>query len=256
VIKLENIQVVYGVGTDTEIRALQIPSLDVGLGSWCNVIGPNGSGKTTLLKVLSGEIESFKGSVFLDGRNVTKWKARHLSSSVQLLEQSPERNTVPSMTIEENLSLYSQNGRFPSFSFLGKGIAEKIKHLLMRFEMGLETRLSCQVGLLSGGQKQAVALAAVLLRKPKVLLLDEFLASIDPKSSPKLLSVVREVASEQGITILMVSHDLTHVEATGDRLIILSNGQVADDVQTVDRVLHRSEIVSRYSAILERNGLL
>jgi putative ABC transport system ATP-binding protein len=122
--------------------------------------------------------------------------------------------------------------------------------------MGLETRLSGQVGFLSGGQKQAVALAAVLLRAPKVLLLDEFLASIDPKASPKLLSVVREAASEQGITVLMVSHDLTHVEATGDRLIILSNGQVADDIPTADTGLQRSEIISRYSAILERNGLL
>ncbi len=255
-IKLENIQVIYGLGTDTEIHALHIASLEIESRCWCNVIGPNGSGKTTLLKVLSGGLDSFNGSVFIDGTNVTKWKARNLSNSVQLLEQSPERNTVPSMTVEENLRLYSQNGRFPSFSFLGKGSAERIKQLLARFEMELETRLSSQVGLLSGGQKQAVALAAVLLRAPKVLLLDEFLASIDPKASPKLLSVVREAASEQGITVLMVSHDLTHVEATGDRLIILSNGQVADDISSSDRVLSRSEIVSRYAAILERNGLL
>lgn len=255
-IKLENIEVTYGLGTDTEIRALRLPSLEVGLGCWCNVIGPNGSGKTTLLKVLSGGIDSFSGSVFIEGRDVTRWQARRLSSSVQLLEQSPERNTIPSMTVEENLRLYSQNGRFPSFSFLGKGSPDRIKQLLTRFEMELETRLSSQVGLLSGGQKQAVALAAVLLRAPKVLLLDEFLASIDPKASQKLLSVVREAASAQGITVLMVSHDLTHVETTGDRLIILSNGQVADDLSTTDHALQRSEIVSRYSAILERNGIL
>lgn len=255
-IKIENIQVIFGLGTDTEIRALHIPSLEIRSHSWCNVIGPNGSGKTTLLKVLSGGLDSFNGSVFIDGRDVTRMKARHISSSVQLLEQSPERNTVPSMTIEENLRLYSQNGRFPSFSLLGKGSVDKIKHLLKRFEMELETRLSSQVGQLSGGQKQAVALAAVILRAPKVLLLDEFLASIDPKASPKLLSVVRQAASEQGITVIMVSHDLTHVEITGDRLIILSNGQVADDISTGERTLQRSEIISRYSAILERNGVL
>ena len=255
-IKLENIEVIYGSGTDTAIRALRIPILEVGSGCWCNVIGPNGSGKTTLLKVLSGGIDSFSGSIFIEGRNVTRWRARHLSDSVQLLEQSPEKNTIPSMTIEENLLLYSQNGRFPSFSFLGKGSPDRIKQLLARFEMDLELRLSSQVGLLSGGQRQAVALAAVLLRAPKVLLLDEFLVSIDRKSAPKLLSVVRETASEQGITVLMVSHDLTHVETTGDRLIILSNGQVVDDLSTADRVLHRSEIVARYSAILERNGIL
>lgn len=221
------------------------------------MIGPNGSGKTTLLKILSGGIESFEGNVFIDGRTATKAKARHLSSSVQLLEQSPERNTVPSMTIEENLRLYSQNGRFPSLSFLNKGGTEKIKRLLARFEMDLESRLSSQVGLLSGGQKQAVALAAVLLRSPKVLLLDEFLASIDPMSAPKLLSVVREeAAAERGITVLMVSHDLTQVEATGDRLIILANGKVADDISTEGQAMKRAEIVSRYSVILERNGLL
>lgn len=255
-IRLEDIRVIYNTGTDNEIRALDIPSLEIGSGGWCNVIGPNGSGKTTLLKILSGGIESFEGNVFIDGRSATKAKARHFSRSVQLLEQSPERNTVPSMTIEENLRLYSRNGRFPSLSFLNKGGTEKIKRLLARFEMDLESRLSSQVGLLSGGQKQAVALAAVLLRSPKVLLLDEFLASIDPMSAPKLLSVVREAAAERGITVLMVSHDLTQVEATGDRLIILANGKVADDISTEGQAMKRSEIVSRYSVILERNGIL
>lgn len=255
-IRLENIRVVYKIGTDNEVRALDIPSLEIGSGRWCNVIGPNGSGKTTLLKILSGGIESFEGNVFIDGRTATKTRARHLSFSVQLLEQSPERNTVPSMTIEENLRLYSQNGRIPSLSFLNKGGTEKIKHLLARFEMDLESRLSSQVGLLSGGQKQAVALAAVLLRSPKVLLLDEFLASIDPMSAPKLLSVVREAAAERRITVLMVSHDLTQVESTGDRLIILANGKVADDISTEGQAMKRTEIVSRYSLILERNGLL
>lgn len=255
-ITLKDIEVLYGSGTDAEIRALHVPTLEIDSSCWCNVIGPNGSGKTTLLKVVSRGIDSFGGSVFIDGRDVTKWKPRHLSSTVQFLEQSPDRNTVPSLTIEENLRLYSQNGRFPSFSFLRRGSADRIRSLLERFEMDLETRLSSQVGLLSGGQKQAVALAAVLLRAPKVLLLDEFLASIDPKASPRLLSVVREAASERGITVLMVSHDLTHVEATGDRLIILSNGQVADDISTAHQGLQRTEIVSRYSAILERDGHL
>jgi len=256
VIKLENIEVVYGLGTDNEIHALHVPALEVGSGCWCNVIGPNGSGKTTLLKVISRGIDSFSGSVFIEGRNVTTWKASHLSNSIQLLEQTPEKNIIASMTIEENLRLYSRNGRFPSFSFLSKGSSDRIKQLLALFEMDLENRLSSQVGLLSGGQKQAVALAAVLLRTPKVLLLDEFLASIDPKASPKLLSVVREAATKQKITVLMVSHDLTHVESTGDRLIILSNGQLADDMSTAERPFERSEIVSRYSAILERNGIL
>jgi putative ABC transport system ATP-binding protein len=256
VINIANIEVTYGRGTDAEICALHIPSLKIAPGCWCNLIGPNGSGKTTLLKVLSRAIGLSSGTVFIDGHDVTTWKPRHLASKVQLLEQSPERNTVPSMTIEENLRLYSQNGRFPSLSFLGRGSADGIKNLLKRFEMELEKRLSTQVGLLSGGQRQAVALAAVLLRKPRVLLLDEFLASIDPKASPKLLSVVREAACERGITVLMVSHDLTHVETTGDRLIILSNGHVADDISTANRVMDRSQIVSHYSAVLERNGVL
>jgi putative ABC transport system ATP-binding protein len=256
VIRLQDIEVTYGAGTDAPIRALCIPSLHIAPGCWCNVIGPNGSGKTTLLRILSGGGGAFRGDVFVQGINVTKWKARRLYGCVQLVEQSPDRNTVPSMTVEENLRLYSQPGGIPSLSFLGSGSVGRIRHLLARFEMGLEDRLSSQVGLLSGGQKQAVALAAVLLRSPKVLLLDEFLASIDPKASPKLLSIVREAASEQGITVLMVSHDLQHVESAGDRLIILSNGKIADDLSTADHRLQRSDIVSRYSAILERNGIL
>ena len=255
-IKLEDLQVTYGVGTQREICALRIRSLHIATGCWCNVVGPNGSGKTTLLKVLSGGTELLRGSIFIQGRNVTNWKARHLYGWVQVVEQNPERNTVPSMTIEENLRLYSQRSRFPSFAFLGNGSLRQIKDLLARFNMDLENRLLSQVGLLSGGQKQAVALAAVLLRCPKVLLLDEFLASIDPKASPKLCSVVREAALEHGITVLMVSHDLQHVESTGDRLIILSNGQIADDLSSADRKLDRSAIVSHYSAVLERNGIL
>jgi putative ABC transport system ATP-binding protein len=254
VIKLENIEVTYGLGTDTEIRAINIPFLHVERGCWLNVIGPSGSGKTTLLKVLSGGIDSFKGDILFEGQNVSKWKSRHFAGCVQLIEQNPERNTIPSMTIEENLRLYSQNGRGTYLSFPGKGSIQRIRELLARFEMHLEDRLSSQVGNLSGGQKQAVALAASLLRRPKVLLLDEFLNSVDAISSPKLLSTVRKAASEQEITVLMVSHELEHVESCGDRLIILSNGRIGDDINIADRKLQRSEILSRYSAVLAKNG--
>jgi len=256
VIKLDGIEVTYGRGTENQIRALHIPSLEIEPGCWCNVIGPNGSGKTTLLKILSGGIDSFNGQVFIQGSNVSLWKTRHLSKMVQLLEQSPEKNIIPSMSIEENLRLYSRTSRFPSISSLGKEGLDRIEHMLSRFEMKLETRLFSQVGLLSGGQKQAVALAAVLLRNPKVLLLDEFLASIDPKASPKLLSVVREAAREKGITVVMVSHNLAHAETTGNRLIILANGRVEYDLSATDHPLSRSKLVTCYSTVLERNGIL
>ena len=251
-ITLKNISVVYGAGTENEVVALNVGELEVEPGSWCNIIGANGSGKTTLLKALSGGIDSFQGSLSIDGHNATAWGPRRLSFLVQILEQYPERNTVPSLTILENLSLYSKRPGSSSFSFIGNRNVDVISSLLKKFDMGLEKRLFTQVGLLSGGQKQAVALAAVLLRSPKVLLLDEFLASIDPATTPKLLMVVEEMARIKSLTVLMVSHDLAQVAATGDRLLILSKGRVVQDVATRQHKLSEAEIIDLYSDVWQK----
>lgn len=255
-IRIENVEVTYNKGNENEVRALHIPSLHIDSTCWCNIIGPNGSGKTTLLKLLSGGLDSFSGTVHLDGADVTGWRATQFYAHVQLIEQNPENNTVPSMTIQENLQLYASRKRFPALSFLKGQHKKSIKDLLARFDMELEDRLSCQCGLLSGGQKQAIALAGVLLRKPKVLLLDEFLNSIDPETAPRLLSIVKQLSTELSITILMVSHDLEHVVRSGNRIIILSGGRIADDLEIAEHGFSRSSLVSHYSAVLEKEGII
>lgn len=255
-ISLRGIKVIFSQGTENEILAFQTPSLKIAYGIWCNLIGPNGSGKSTLLRILSRDVNPTSGVIVIDGQDITSQKARQVASAVQLLEQNPEKNTVPSMSVFENLILYNQQARFPRLAFLKRSQDSRVKDILARFEMGLENRLNTQVGNLSGGQKQAVALAAVLLSEPKVLLLDEFLASIDPNTAPKLLKVVRDISKERKTTVLNVSHALDHVESTGDRLIILAEGEVVDDVDTVTNSLKRQEIVARYSKILQSKGIL
>ena len=258
-IQMNDVHVTYRQGTDNEVHALDIPSLEIETGSWVSIIGPNGSGKSTLLKLIAGRIDSYKGKVTINNKLVTGKKERHLSHKVQFLEQSPEINIVPSMTIEENLCLYLPSPN-TSLLYLHTQIAHEdrisVWRLLKTFEMGLERRLNSQAGVLSGGQKQAVALAAVLLREPRILLLDEFLAAIDAKSAPILFSCVREAASKMGITVLMVSHNLSHITDTTDRLLIMSNGKIAMDWGNKDKKLTKQQIYSTYTNVLERSGLI
>jgi len=255
-IRLENINVTFGKGTETEVRALDIPALELFEGSWNNVIGPNGSGKSTLLKVICGQILSLEGKIFITGKNITGSGASKRFDYVQMIEQDPRNNTVASMTIEENLRLYAFRRGSPALSFLKSGSVAEIRELLARFDMGLEDRLHSQAGLLSGGQRQAVAVAAVLLRNPKILLLDEFTAAIDPKTAPKLLNIVKQLAADFKITVIMVSHDLEQVINSGDRIFILSSGKVAEDIATAAAKITKAELVAKYTRVLEEEGVL
>jgi len=253
-IDLEDIHVYYDTGLDSKICALRVHRLNFRKGEWCNIIGPNGSGKSTLLRVLSGGVECFEGRIRIENRDVGHWKTRNFSRLVQLLDQNPEKNIVPSMTVEENLFLYQPQTGFRHFAFLRQGCSKKLENFLSGFQMDIESRLASQAGLLSGGQKQAVALAAVLLRCPRILLLDEFLAAIDPQSAPKLLAVVKKIARDQEITVITVTHNLKQIEISGGRLICLSSGNVADDIDA--NSMTQSEILSRYTSVINQNGLL
>ena len=255
-IRLENINVTFGKGTETEVCALNIPALELFEGSWNNIIGPNGSGKSTLLKVICGQILSMNGKIFISSKNITGSGASKRFDYVQMIEQDPRNNTIASMTIEENLRMYAFRKGTPALSFLKSGNVNQIRDLLVRFDMGLENRLDSQTGLLSGGQRQAVAVAAVLLRNPKILLLDEFTAAIDPKTAPKLLSIVKQLAADFNITVMMVSHDLEQVINSGDRIFILSSGKIAEDISTASVKITKTELVAKYTHVLEEEGIL
>lgn len=258
-IHIENLKVAFDSGDERKIVALNLDSLTVQNGSWCNIIGPNGSGKSTLINALSGEISStemINGKITLAGNDVSFWDSKQFYKLVQVVEQNPHKNLVLSMTIRENLWMYSSNRPWYSLSGFHKKDDSIIIELLSRFRMDLENRLDTQVGLLSGGQRQAVALACVLSRSPGILLLDEFLASIDPNTAPVLLNVVREISEENSITVLAVSHDLDQVVASGDRIILLAAGRIVYDIDTKAESVSKRELVSKYTSILERDGVL
>ena len=147
-IDLEDIQVYYDVGPDSKICALRINRLNFQAGEWCNIIGPKGSGKSTLLKVLSGGLDSFEGCIRVDNKNVSKWKTRHFARHVQFLDQNPEKNIVPSMTIEENISLYQPQTGIGHFTFLRHKCSKELTNFLSSFQMDIEHRLNSQAGLL------------------------------------------------------------------------------------------------------------
>lgn len=255
-ITFHNIKVVFDEGSDSELTALDIPELKIDEKKWCNIIGPNGSGKTTLLNIICGKIPELKGEVFVDNNKVDNKHSNRNYSDIQIVEQDPKFNIVPSMTIKENLQLYAFPSTRPALKSLSSVGIKEIKDLLSRFNLGLEDRLYVQGGLLSGGQKQALALAGVLLRKPKILLLDEYLASIDAKTVPLLQKIVKELVTELNITVIMVSHNLEEVLSVGDRIIILSNGKIADDIQMDQKIITKEYLINRYTSVMKKNGVI
>lgn len=226
-IRLDNICVTFNENTDLQVRALDNVSLEVAGGQWITVIGPNGSGKTTLLRFLAGEIKSTSGTVSLDGKDITSLGQHERAVHFQFIEQDTEKNLVASMTVAESLFLSLQGARKPSVRFASNTRKRgTIIDTLKLFEMDLEARLETQVRHLSGGQRAAVVVASAILRDAKVLLLDEFTASLDPRTAPLLLKIVMDLAEERGLTVLMVSHDIDEIIRCGQQVLFLNRGSI------------------------------
>lgn len=218
--------------------ALDGVSLSVSRGEWCSVLGHNGSGKSTLLRVIAGEAVADSGEVDVDGRPVGTLSAKAKANLLFFIEQEAKANLVPSMTIEENLFLAECDAWFPGLRFARR--KDRERHLLQalaRIGLGLEARLKTQVRHLSGGERQAVVLAKALVAETPVLLLDEFLAAMDPRAGPALLKTVREAAQKFGITVLSVTHNLDHVLDScepQDKVVVMRQGRIVADMRMAD----------------------
>lgn len=245
---LRDISKTFNPGTVNEKTALSHLSLHLEPGDFVSIIGSNGAGKSTLLNAVAGSFVVDSGSIALDGRDITFVPDFKRSRMIGRLFQDPLRGTAPSMTIEENLALAylrSAQGKAP-FSRITRKDKEFFGEKLKLLGMGLEDRMRQPVGLLSGGQRQALTLLMATLVTPKLLLLDEHTAALDPATAEKVLELTRHIAAENRITCLMVTHNMKQALELGNRTLMMADGRIVLDVSgeeragmTVDGLLRR-----------------
>lgn len=231
-LKLDNINKTFNAGTIDENVLFSSFNLEVAEGEFVGIIGSNGSGKTTILNVISGDMPIDGGTVTLDGKDISKLKNFRRAAGISRVFQNPALGTCPSMTIWENLSLADNKAKSYGLTFgLNRKRKDFYREQLSLLGMGLENRLETLAGSLSGGQRQALALIMATLVKPKLLLLDEHTAALDPKSSDTVMQLTDRIVKEKGITTIMVTHNLRHAVAYGTRTIMMHSGAAILDLK-------------------------
>jgi len=230
-IRVKDIVVIYNRGTPMETYALRGLDLQIPAGQFVTVIGSNGAGKSTVLNVITGDAAIAEGSVGIDEEDVTGWPPPKRAALVARVFQDPMAGSCADLSIEENLALAAARG-----ARRGLGIAvnsrrrDDFRDRLRLLGLGLENRLSDRMGLLSGGQRQAVSLLMATLRPMKILLLDEHTAALDPKTAEFVLDLTQRIVAEQKLTTLMVTHSMRQALDHGDRTVMLHEGRVVFDV--------------------------
>ena len=230
-LKLENIYKTFNPGTINEKKALNGLNIQLNEGDFVTVIGGNGAGKSTMLNMIAGVYPVDSGSVIIDGTDVTKMPEHKRAKFLGRVFQDPMMGTAADMEIVENLALANRRGKARTIKW---GVNQKetahYKEILASLELGLEERLTSKVGLLSGGQRQALTLLMATLKKPKVLLLDEHTAALDPKTAKKVLDITQKIVAENNLTTIMITHNMKDAIRIGNRLIMMNNGKIIYDV--------------------------
>ena len=237
-LKLDNISLTFNPGTVNEKKALEGLSLHLEKGDFVTVLGSNGAGKSTLFNTIAGTFLPDAGKVYLDGRDITKLPDYKRSKEIGRLFQDPLKGTAPNMTIEENLALaYLRASHTKSpFSMLSRSDRAEFRERLRQLNLGLEDRMNQPVGLLSGGQRQALTLLMATLVTPKILLLDEHTAALDPGTAEIVLELTKKIVEENKITCLMITHNLASSLALGNRTIMMADGHIVLDLKNEARV--------------------
>lgn len=244
-IELQNISVTFGKGTPLEHVVFRNLSLKIETGQFVTVIGGNGAGKSTLMNVISGDIRNETGRLLLDGKDVTPWKPEERAALISRVFQDPLLGTYADLSIEENLSLaYSRGKKRTLKAALNTSLRKKFKDVLGSMGIGLEGRLKDTMGLLSGGQRQAVSLLMATLQPAKILLLDEHTAALDPKMEQLILELTQKLIEEQKLTALMITHCMKQALDYGTRTLVMHHGKVVRDLMGSERAsLEASELV-------------
>ena len=228
---INSISKTFNAGTVNEKRALQNVSLHLKPGDFVTVIGGNGAGKSTLMNCVSGAYTLDEGSIHIDGVDVSHLPEHKRAKYIGRVFQDPMMGTAATMQIEENLALAARRGKHRGLK-PGITAAERKGYIeqLAMLDLGLENRMTAKVGLLSGGQRQALTLLMAALQKPKLLLLDEHTAALDPKTAAKVLDATEKIVSRDHLTTLMITHNMKDAIQHGNRLIMMYNGRVVIDV--------------------------
>ena len=230
-LEITNLQKTFNPGTVNAKTALRGLNLTLADGDFVTVIGGNGAGKSTLLNAIAGVWKPDYGTILIDGVDVTQMPEHKRAEFLGRVFQDPMMGTAPDMEIAENLAIASRRGLGRRFVWGVKRTHRYFyRQMLADLELGLEDRLSSKVGLLSGGQRQAVTLLMATLNKPKLLLLDEHTAALDPKTAAKVLAITNKIVTENKLTTLMITHNMHDAIAYGNRLIMMRDGQIVFDV--------------------------
>ena len=227
-LKISNISKTFNPGTINEKKALSDLSLHLAKGDFVTILGSNGAGKSTLFNAIAGTFPVDRGTITLDGKNITSLPDYKRSKFIGRMFQDPLKGTAPTMTIEENLALAymrASSGTNP-FSVISKADRAEFRQRLSQLGLGLEDRMGSPVGLLSGGQRQALTLLMATMVTPKLLLLDEHTAALDPATADKVLALTRQVVADHGITCLMITHNIPSALSLGNRTIMMKDGSI------------------------------
>ena len=251
-LEIKNISKTFNPGTVNEKRALKNVSLTLEDGDFVTVIGGNGAGKSTMLNAIAGVWPVDQGHILIDGQDVTKLPEYKRAAFLGRVFQDPMNGTAATMGIEEKLALALRRGQSKALRAGNKNNErESYKRLLATLGLGLEDRLTSKVGLLSGGQRQALTLLMATLKKPKLLLLDEHTAALDPKTAAKVLETTDLIVNRDRLTTLMITHNMKDAIVHGNRLIMMMEGNIILDIRgeekknlTVEDLLHKFEEVS------------
>ena len=257
---LKNVSKTFHPGTVNARTALDDLSLHLNEGDFVTVIGGNGAGKSTLLNAIAGTFAVDSGSIAIGGQDVTRLPEFKRAALIGRVFQDPMQGTAATMQIEENLALAARRGQPRGLRWgITKAEREKYRALLQPLDLGLEDRLTAKVGLLSGGPRQALTLLMAALKRPKLLLLDEHTAALDPKTAAKVLSLSDQIVAENHLTTLMITHNMKDAIRHGNRLLMMSAGRIVLDISgeekkklTVEDLLHRFSLASDGEMLSDR----
>ena len=247
-LKLTGVRKTFNRGTANEKPALQGVDLHLEKGDFVTIIGGNGAGKSTTLNAIAGVFPIDAGRIELDGHDITRLPEHKRARYLGRVFQDPRSGTAADMQIDENLALARRRGEHRGLAWGNtRAEREEYRELVAGLGLGLETRMTEKVGMLSGGQRQALTLLMATLKRPDLLLLDEHTAALDPKTAAKVLELTDQIVTRGGLTAMMVTHNMHDAIRMGNRLVMMANGRIIYDVRGEEKArLHRSDLMAKF----------